>query len=51
MGSDFFQWAAEVLDPQKAFLKPETLKGVRILEVCTLVFGPAVPDWLMDFGA
>ena len=51
MGSDFFRWAADVLDPKKAFLKPEALKGVRVLEVCTLIFGPAVPDWLTDFGA
>jgi len=51
MGNDFFQWAADALDPKKAFLKPEALRGVRVLEVCTLIFGPAVPDWLTDFGA
>ncbi len=51
MGSDFFQWASEVLDPKKAFLKPEALKGIRVLELCTLIFGPVVPDWLSEFGA
>jgi len=33
------------------FDKPEALKGVRILEVCSVVLGPAACDYLAEFGA
>ncbi len=51
MNREFFEWAKQELDPSKIFLKPEALKGVRVLELCTLIFGPVVPDWLSEFGA
>jgi crotonobetainyl-CoA:carnitine CoA-transferase CaiB-like acyl-CoA transferase len=31
--------------------KPEPLKGVRVLEVCYVVLGPAACDYLAEFGA
>lgn len=31
--------------------RPKALKGVRVLEVCTLVFGPSGPSWLAEMGA
>lgn len=34
----------------KAF-KPKPLKGLRVLEVCTIVFGPSGPSWLAEMGA
>jgi crotonobetainyl-CoA:carnitine CoA-transferase CaiB-like acyl-CoA transferase len=38
-------------DVQGLFEKPEPLKGVRILEVCYVVLGPAACDYLAEFGA
>lgn len=48
---DYFQWTAGLFDTAKAFAKPEALKGVRVLELCTRVFGPVTGDLLADFGA
>lgn len=31
--------------------RPKPLKGIRVLEVCTLVFGPSGPSWLAEMGA
>lgn len=31
--------------------KPKPLKGLRVLEVCTIVFGPSGPSWLAEMGA
>lgn len=33
------------------FKRPGPLKGVRVLEVCTLLFGPAGPSFLAEMGA
>ena len=33
------------------FDKPEALAGVRVLEVCSVVLGPATCDYLAEFGA
>ena len=33
------------------FKKPGPLRGVRVLEVCTLLFGPAGPSFLGQMGA
>ena len=41
----------ELFDPERLFEKPEPLKGVRILEVCYVVLGPAACDYLAEFGA
>jgi crotonobetainyl-CoA:carnitine CoA-transferase CaiB-like acyl-CoA transferase len=30
---------------------PKPLKGLRVLEICTLVFGPSGPSWLAEMGA
>jgi crotonobetainyl-CoA:carnitine CoA-transferase CaiB-like acyl-CoA transferase len=31
--------------------KPAPLKGIRVIEVCTLLFGPAGPSFLAEMGA
>ena len=41
----------ERFDKEKLFDKPEPLKGVRVLEVCSVVLGPATCDYLAEFGA
>ena len=41
----------ELFDKGKLFDKPEPLKGVRVLEVCSVLLGPATCDYLAEFGA
>lgn len=48
---DYFEWSNDVFSVSKIFDKPEALKGVRVLELCTRVFGPVTADLLADFGA
>ena len=36
---------------KRKFSRPAPLKGVRVLEVCTLLFGPAGPSFLAAMGA
>ncbi len=48
---NYFDWSNEQFDVSKVFSKPEALKGVRVLELCTRVFGPVTGDLLADFGA
>jgi crotonobetainyl-CoA:carnitine CoA-transferase CaiB-like acyl-CoA transferase len=31
--------------------KPAPLKGIKVLEVCTLILGPAGPSFLAKLGA
>lgn len=38
-------------DRAALFDKPEPLAGVRVLEVCSVVLGPAACDYLAEFGA
>lgn len=33
------------------FSRPGPLKGLRVLEVCTLLFGPSGPSFLAEMGA
>lgn len=40
-----------LFDRKELFEKPEPLKGVRVLEVCSVVLGPATCDYLAEFGA
>lgn len=36
---------------EKKHLKPKPLKGIRVLEVCTLLFGPSGPAFAAQMGA
>lgn len=47
----YFDWAAEAFDPSRIFEKPEALRGVRVVELCTLILGPCTSDYLGEFGA
>ena len=42
-GHDFFR---QLFDKSSLFDKPEPLKGVRLLEFCSVVLGPATCDYL-----
>jgi crotonobetainyl-CoA:carnitine CoA-transferase CaiB-like acyl-CoA transferase len=48
---EYFEWSKELFSTDKTFEKPEALKGIRVLELCTRVFGPVTADLLGDFGA
>jgi crotonobetainyl-CoA:carnitine CoA-transferase CaiB-like acyl-CoA transferase len=52
MGNDsYFDWTNALFDPDRIFEKPEALQGIRVVELCTLILGPATPDFLGEFGA
>jgi crotonobetainyl-CoA:carnitine CoA-transferase CaiB-like acyl-CoA transferase len=48
---DYLAWTDQEFDVSRIFSKPEALRGIRILELSTLILGPAVPDYLGEFGA
>ncbi len=48
---NYFDWTEGLFCKSDIFGKPEALKGVRVLELCTRVFGPVTTDLLGDFGA
>jgi crotonobetainyl-CoA:carnitine CoA-transferase CaiB-like acyl-CoA transferase len=48
---NYFDWTEKLFDPENIFAKPEALRGVRVLELCTRVFGPVTADLLADLGA
>jgi crotonobetainyl-CoA:carnitine CoA-transferase CaiB-like acyl-CoA transferase len=50
-GRDYFEWTAELFDRKTIFDKPEALGGIRVLELTTLILGPATADFLGEFGA
>src|SRR5437867_6702450 len=48
---DYFQWAAREFDPTRIHEKPEALKGIRVLDLSVIYFGPATADFLGELGA
>jgi crotonobetainyl-CoA:carnitine CoA-transferase CaiB-like acyl-CoA transferase len=47
----YFEWTADLFDRGRIFDKPEALKGIRVLELTTLILGPSTADFLGEFGA
>ena len=47
----YFEWTQELFDHRKVFEKPEALRGLRVLELTTLVLGPTTADFLGELGA
>ena len=47
----FQDFLKQEYDVGRLFDKPEPLKGVRVLEVCYVVLGPAACDYMAEFGA
>ncbi|MGA2225174.1 MAG: CoA transferase [Syntrophobacteraceae bacterium] len=47
----YLDFLRQEFDVGQLFDKPEPLKGVRVLEVCYVVLGPAACDYLGEFGA
>ncbi|MFQ5520672.1 MAG: CaiB/BaiF CoA transferase family protein, partial [Candidatus Methylomirabilia bacterium] len=51
MPDSYFEWSREAFRLDRVFAKPEALRGLRILELATLVLGPVTPSFLAEFGA
>ena len=49
--ASYFRWTAELFDTRQIFDKPEALRGIRVLELTTLILGPTTADFLGEFGA
>jgi len=48
---DYFNFTGELFSKDKIKEKPEALKGVRVIELATRIYGPATADYLAEFGA
>ncbi len=48
---DYFEWAAREFDPARIHEKPEALRGIRVLDLSVIYFGPATADFLGELGA
>ncbi len=51
MTESYFDWTSKLFDRSRVFDKPEALRGIRVLELTTLVLGPTTADFLGEFGA
>lgn len=51
MADSYFAWTNQTFDFRQVFDKPEALKGIRAIELCTLILGPSTSDFLGEFGA
>jgi crotonobetainyl-CoA:carnitine CoA-transferase CaiB-like acyl-CoA transferase len=47
----YFEWAAALFDPARVHEKPEALRGIRVLDLSVIIFGPATADFLGELGA
>ncbi len=47
----FQDYMKKMFNINELFEKPEPLKGIRVLEVCYVLLGPAACDYLAEFGA
>lgn len=47
----FSEWAEEAFSKSRISDKPEALKGIRVLEMATRIFGPYTADLLGQLGA
>ena len=47
----FTDWAARLFDPAGRHAKPEALRGIRVLDLSVIIFGPATADFLGELGA
>src|SRR5262249_54272446 len=47
----YAEWAAALFDPSGRHAKPEALRGIRVLDLSVIIFGPATADFLGELGA
>jgi len=51
MTDSYFDWVRTLFDPARIHEKPEALRGIRVLDLSMLIFGPATADFLGELGA
>ena len=51
MPEDYFSFTNQLFDRSKTQEKPEALKGIRVLDLAHIIFGPVISKWLALFGA
>jgi crotonobetainyl-CoA:carnitine CoA-transferase CaiB-like acyl-CoA transferase len=52
MGEEsYFDWTAKLFARSGISAKPEALKGIRVLDLGLIIFGPATADYLGELGA
>ncbi len=47
----YFDWTARLFDRARIFEKSEALRGIRVLDLSIIIFGPATADYLGEMGA
>ncbi len=48
---DYFSWTEQLFDPKNTFLKPEALRGIRVLDLSQVLIGPETASFFAEFGA
>lgn len=48
---DYFSFTSQLFDQSKAHEKPEALKGIRVLDLTHMIYGPNTAKILAQFGA
>lgn len=51
MSEDYFSYTGQLFDRARNSEKPEALKGIRVLDLAHVIFGPVISRWLAMFGA
>jgi CoA:oxalate CoA-transferase len=51
VSEDYFGFTEKIFDRSEASQKPEALKGIRVLDLAHVIFGPVISKWLALFGA
>lgn len=51
MLEDYFAFTKKLFDPNKVQEKPEVLKGIRVLDLSHMIYGPTAARVLATFGA
>ena len=51
MAEDYFDFTKKLFDPKEIPEKPEALKGIRVLDLSHMIFGPTAAKFLGQYGA
>lgn len=51
MSSNYFEFTKDLFSPQNADKKAEALKGIRVLDLSHMIFGPTAAKFLAQYGA
>ncbi len=51
MAEDYFSFTGKLFNPEEISQKPEALKGIRVLDLSHMIFGPTAARFLGQYGA